>query len=106
MERDLENFFAEHDLAETSERTYRHYLVEFFEWLHSNGLSLEAADASTGKRWITGHEAWSSSTRYNASNAISAYARWKLGPGHSLSRLRVKRESPGPQRTLGLQLGE
>ena len=43
---------------------------------------------------------WESSTRYHCWNAAKSFLRWRYGEKHPALILRIKRDDPGPQRTL------
>jgi integrase len=50
--------------------------------------------------WFSEHPSWSASTRHNAAFAIKGYYRFRYGNKHPALKITVRRDDPGPQRTL------
>jgi integrase len=96
---EVENCLAECRHAKATDELYRHYMRLFFSWLEKNHLTLDQVYLVKVKIWLDG-QGWSSSTQHSAAAAIRLFVCWKFGGKHPLARLRIRREDPGPQRTL------
>ena len=95
----LDQFFAERTYSPNTIKTYRTFLLLFFDWLDGADLSFDEVTAVQFKDWL-GNHTWSNATQYLAYNAIRAFTRWRYGEQHPLMRAKVRRGKPEPQRTL------
>lgn len=95
----IEDWLAERNLTRATEYNYRIYLTKFVIWLRENGQEHQTVSLRTVKDWITSH-GWGNSTAYQTVTCIRGYSVWRFGETCTLSKLRIKHEDAGEQRTL------
>ena len=95
----IENFFTDHDYAESTEVGYRYLLRSLDQFLQENNLDLAQADSQTIMDWLNANPQWGKNQRYKAYMASRAYLRYAYGDTHAALKLRMKRPKPTPQRT-------
>lgn len=97
---DLESFLADNTYAESTGKTYSYMITRALKYLES----LEDLTPRKFRDWLFNEkENWSNSTRWLGYNALRAFIKWKYGKDHPALDFSMKREEPGPQRTLSLQ---
>lgn len=95
---DIEAFLSASTLAARTIDLYSHYLRAFAGWSCVDRFGITVALV---RGFLSAHPGWSASTRHSAIAAIRQFCRWWFGATHPvLSELRIRRASPGPQRTL------
>lgn len=91
----LDDFFAEHPCAPTTQATYTYVLRRFddagIDWAACTPHDVHTFFKSTG---------WGPSLQYTAAVAIKKYLRWRYGATHPALRVRVKRAKAKPGRVL------
>jgi integrase/recombinase XerD len=96
---ELENCLAECRHSKTTDELYRHSMREFFTWMNHELMDLDQVTLLAVRRWMD-KKGWSNSTQHTCAAAVRLYICWKFKGRHPLVRLQVRREDPGPQRTL------
>jgi site-specific recombinase XerD len=87
-------------LSDRTRELYRHYLLMFVDWMFKNKLDPEGVDLLNITDWFNEHPTWSASTKHTAAATIREFYRYQFGEQHPLTKVKVKRIDPGPQRTL------
>jgi site-specific recombinase XerD len=95
----IEDWLAERNLSKSTDQNYRCYLRRFAGWLKENSLDHQTVTVRQVKNWITSHE-WGNSLAYQTAVSIRVFSVWRFGETCALSRLRLRQEDAGEQRTL------
>lgn len=86
-------------LAESTRRLYEYHLGALFDWLDEQQIKPRSLTVDQLLRYLDGKK-WSSSSRNLTVCAARAFWRWKYGGRHQICEARVRRDDPGPQRTM------
>lgn len=90
----IANFFAAHNYAESTVITYRHILAIFLQ--ENDPQTLDAADLVA----FVKSKGWGNSRQQVALFACKKYIVWRYGATHPALSARIKRETGKPQRAL------
>lgn len=90
-------------LSERTKDLYRYYLLDLGEWLAGRRKRPANLSPDDALDWLDAHPQWGSSSRYSAICAARAFYKFHFGEKHAVISLRVRRDDPGPQRTLDEQ---
>lgn len=87
------------DYADRTLQIYHFLLKDFQGWAVRHGCVMVDLSPAHARLWVD-EKPWGNSMRHLASCAVRAFARWKWGREHDLTRFCIQREESGPQRTL------
>jgi len=97
----IDDWLMEQPYAAGTKEAYRWYLGRLADWLEEQGKDMATLTGAEFVRWLdTRQKTWGSASRNMAAASMKGFVRWSYGDSHPALRVRIKRESPGPQRTL------
>lgn len=102
IEADVFKMLASVPMSPMTKDNYERYCRNWFTWFFDKHPSEDPSkiDASMIFEWFASNEAWKPATKYAALAAVKKFYRWKFGDDHPITRVKVRRLDPGPQRTL------
>ena len=100
MIEDVKKFLAVSRLAESTRGLYLYHLTLLAQWMDENNIKPRSLTADQLLLYLDSKKAWGSSSKNLTACAARAFWGWKYGPKHQVLTVRVRRDDPGPQRTM------
>jgi len=100
-------FLKSQGYTEQTAVNYRRMLGYFFEWFDEKSIALADFTADHFIEYLETKD-WGA-TEYQALHSLKSFLRWQYGEDHPFvasvrsKKLRIRREDPGPQRTLSVE---
>lgn len=98
-EDELKSFVADNNWSVGTQEHYCWVLSNLNTYLEKTDIAFTDLNARSIKDWFDIRH-WSPNMRYQASCAIRNYSNWRYGQSAALSKFKLNKKDPGPQRTL------